>query len=1027
MSYNLKIEESKSKVYNHAIATKILDLMDKLRLDENENSSRRWIWELMQNAKDVAHEDLGVSIEINFQADSENGYLEFKHNGKPFSIDNLTFLIEQVSTKERKPKETNKVKTTGKFGTGFLTTHLLSEIVEVESFVKEPDEPYRKFNLLLDRSGRDIDEIMLAVNRSLISLENIDSQQPFDHYSPNDYNTVFRYKLNRSGIEVAKKGLRDLSISSAFMFAFLPEIRSIKVINGNAIYELSQRISKVGEDFRICTVTQHTQKGIYETNILLISRAVTSIAIEIEYINGQIYLKDFNSQVPKLFCAFPLIGAEDFPFPVIINSPEFNPNEPRNGVYLTEKTDIKVEENKSIIMDAIELYQTLLEHASTENWGNIYVLAKIPPIKEKEWISKNWFKNEVVNPIREKLLTTPVVDTENCGRVSIIGGGGKPRIWFPSSTKEEIRNRIWELANLWVPSMLPRKNDVGVWYQILWSECSELTLEILTTSIQKRESLVKLEAELVESTKALEWLNSYYNLIHTDENSLNDVINDKYAVIPNQNGIFKKRSELKLDKGIEEELKNVLLILGVDTRDYLLHSEAYTGQNIKYIPKEQEDIINEINRIILEGTNKQIGQACDYLVTLFSEVENFPTEREEVFEFCKVVYPDDVNIKRKINKWSENIWVEADKKELKWIVHTISDTENIQTLIEKLGFNNTTEALSWLNKFISFITQHDLGNLLNLKKEPLLPNQNGYFRAKDDLFLDDGEIDEVLKDISSELGYDFREELLDKNIYLELPLNRTKHQIHIAEEIVRLIAPKFAEFPRSDNTKEIFRKLYMWFSKNKDVAAKSFGELYLNKHRLYDDDEIAMNMQKAEELSELMGEFEIKDLSALRKVLQGTKMQNLIEQREQITQETLVSLGVTSIEELEEALKDKDIATKFTHTSTPTLEMFKYAQGLISRAKTKVIEYLKSLPDYDCSEMEELATTVIGGIKKDGLLIHVVVRPSDNGEVIVYYSSEKDTLDYANAELWIDNGVDKPRHLTLGKILKVTGINRIPV
>ena len=31
MAYNTKIEQSKSKVYNHAIATKILDMMDKLR------------------------------------------------------------------------------------------------------------------------------------------------------------------------------------------------------------------------------------------------------------------------------------------------------------------------------------------------------------------------------------------------------------------------------------------------------------------------------------------------------------------------------------------------------------------------------------------------------------------------------------------------------------------------------------------------------------------------------------------------------------------------------------------------------------------------------------------------------------------------------------------------------------------------------------------------------------------------------------------------------------------------------------
>lgn len=152
-----------------------------------------------------------------------------------------------------------------------------------------------------------------------------------------------------------------------------------------------------------------------------------------------------------------------------------------------------------------------------------------------------------------------------------------------------------------------------------------------------------------------------------------------------------------------------------------------------------------------------------------------------------------------------------------------------------------------------------------------------------------------------------------------------------------------------------------------------------------------------------------------------------MDQRQQINQETLISLGVTSVEELEEALKDKNIAERFLHTSTPSIEMFLYVQGLISRAKTNVIEHLKTLAGYDCSEIEELATTVIGGIKKDGLMIHVVVRPSDNGEVIVYYSSEKDTLDYENAELWIDNGKDIPRHLTLGKILKKTGINRIPV
>lgn len=1027
MAYNTKIEQSKNKVYNHAIATKILDLMEELRLDENENSSRRWIWELLQNAKDVAHDDIGVSIEINFQIEEDDGYIEFKHNGKPFSIDNLSFLIQQVSTKERNATGQNKVKTTGKFGTGFLTTHLLSEVVEIEGFVKEPDEPYRKFSLLLDRRGRDIDEIIESVSNSLKSLESIDSGEPSYQYLPTNLNTAFRYRLDQNGINVAKRGLKDLHNSLPFMLAFLPEIKSLKVINDNIQYELSPTIFTLGENIKIFTVYHNKKSRRYETKIALLSKNSTAIAIEIDYRDGQIFLKEFDISVPKLFCDFPLIGSEDFSFPVVVNSPNFNPNEPRSGIYLTDKTDVKIDENKSIIMEAIELFYILLEYASANNWGNIYLLAKIPSIKEKGWISKTWLRSKVIDPIKAKLLRTPIVDTENHGRISIINDKGDATVLFPSSTKDEVRNKIWDLSNLWIPSMLPRRADIGVWNQIIWSGCDELTLEVITNTIQGCQNLDSLAEIFATTIDPVDWLNSYYEILNLDLELLADVIHDKYAVIPNQNGMFKKRTELKIDKEIEEELKNVLLILGVDCRNYLMDKRINTGKQIKYFVKEQENIIDEINKIIQEGTNEKVGQACDYLVTLFSDDYAFPKKREEIFNFCKIIFPNDVNTVRKINKWSENIWVEVDKKVLKRMVKAISKTENIRALTEQYEFVSAEQTLDWLNVFVSFLTLHDFENLINLKKEPVLPNQNGDYRIKDDLFLDDGETDEILKDISADLGYDFRDELLDPNIFLELPLNRTKSQANVAEEIIRLITPKLGEFPRSDETKQIFRRLYLWFNENKEVAEKSFGELYLSKHRLYDDDEIAENIKKAEELAAIMGEFNIDDLRTLRNILRSNNTQSLIEKREQITQDTLVSLGVTSIEELEEALKDKVVASKFIHTSSPTIEMFKYAQGLISRAKTNVIEYLKNLPDYDCSELEELATTVIGGIKKDGLMINVVVRPSDNGEVIIYYNSEKDTLDYANAELWIDNGKDKPRHLTLGRILKTTGINRIPV
>jgi len=102
-------------------------------------------------------------------------------------------------------------------------------------------------------------------------------------------------------------------------------------------------------------------------------------------------------------------------------------------------------------------------------------------------------------------------------------------------------------------------------------------------------------------------------------------------------------------------------------------------------------------------------------------------------------------------------------------------------------------------------------------------------------------------------------------------------------------------------------------------------------------------------------------------------------------------------------------------------------QGLIHRSKENVLAYLRKDQRYDITDWEEMAPTIIGGVRKMGQPVYIVVRPSDKGEVIIYYSSERDTLEQPNAELWIDDGEIPPRHLTLGKILKTTGINRIPI
>ena len=77
---------------------------------------------------------------------------------------------------------------------------------------------------------------------------------------------------------------------------------------------------------------------------------------------------------------------------------------------------------------------------------------------------------------------------------------------------------------------------------------------------------------------------------------------------------------------------------------------------------------------------------------------------------------------------------------------------------------------------------------------------------------------------------------------------------------------------------------------------------------------------------------------------------------------------------------------------------------------------------YDCCEATEIAPSVFGGIKKDGKDVYIVTRPSDGDIVLLYYTSEFDVLEYVNAEFWYEDGGNTPKQITLGQLLKKTGI-----
>ena len=104
-----------------------------------------------------------------------------------------------------------------------------------------------------------------------------------------------------------------------------------------------------------------------------------------------------------------------------------------------------------------------------------------------------------------------------------------------------------------------------------------------------------------------------------------------------------------------------------------------------------------------------------------------------------------------------------------------------------------------------------------------------------------------------------------------------------------------------------------------------------------------------------------------------------------------------------------------------------YIKSLIPRSVENVLNHLRTLPEYDCTYADVISESVIDGITKNGNDIKVVARPSDNDKIRLYYDSEFDVLEYVDSELWYEDGITPPKQFTLGQLLKMKEINKIPI
>jgi len=319
---------------------------------------------------------------------------------------------------------------------------------------------------------------------------------------------------------------------------------------------------------------------------------------------------------------------------------------------------------------------------------------------------------------------------------------------------------------------------------------------------------------------------------------------------------------------------------------------------------------------------------------------------------------------------------------------------------------------------------------LKEKQNPLYQIKNGDFLTIETVFLDSGEIDDIFKDILAENGNDLRSILLPVDIYLELPESRVKGLKDVVQGVTEYVKQNQGLSKNQNETvRNYFNRLFYWINDNPDKAQLFFKEIIDNKHWLIDDEEIAQKMKKAEKYDSLLKKYKIQSERDLENILKVYSQENegAIDEKIEISEELMIQYGISSIEEFIKAQQFRVFEENFIHVSESDKSKFDYVKNILERAKTAIFDHLATLEDYDVSVPIEVTNTIFI-IKKYGKEMVLITRPSDYGQVILYYGAEKDTLDFEkDYELWVEDGIEQPQQITFGKMLKLTGINRIPL